>query len=150
MKALGLLLLAALCLYGCSSAEPESPEAQIRAVIEQIEQAAEERNRRGISEHISERYQDEQGRSRDDVENILRAYLFRNANINLFITLHSMTPLSPQEYRVELSVAMAGKSVPAATEASRLKADWQRFALLFVDESAGDGEWKVSRAERLN
>lgn len=143
----GLLLVLILGLLACSS-DPESPEAQIRAVFEKIELAAEASDRRGISEHISERYQDDHGMDKADANNVLRAYLLRNKNINIFLSFHSFAPISPQEYIVDLSAAMAAKGVNLENESERLKADVHRFTVTLVDESAGNGEWKVTRLER--
>lgn len=142
LKTLSTALLAVL-LLACSS-EPSSPEAQIKAVIAQMEDAAEGRNRRGLSEHISDSYSDEHG-NKDSLNNIFRAYLLRNNNINIFTVIHRMQAVSAQEYRVELSTFMAAKGVDVESEAGRLKADSHRFTVTFVDESS-DGEWKVRSA----
>lgn len=137
-------ILFAVLLSACAS-EPSSPEAQIKAVIAQMEEAAEQRKRRDLSEHISDSYNDEHG-NKDALNNIFRAYLFRNQSINIFTVIHSMQAVSPQEYRVELSAFMAAKGVDIESEAGRVKADSHRFSVTFVDES-GDGEWKIRSAQ---
>ena len=137
------LAICIVLLSACGS-EPSSPEAQIKAVIAQMEEAAEQRSRRDLSEHISDSYSDEHG-NKDALNNIFRAYLFRNQSINIFTVIHSMQAVSPQEYRVELSAFMAAKGVDIESEEGRVKADSHRFSVTFVDESS-DGEWKVRSA----
>jgi len=131
-------------LSACGS-EPSSPEEQVKAVIVQMEEAAERRNRSDMSEHVSDNYSDEHG-DKKALNNIFRAYLLRNKSINIFTVIHSMHAVSPQEYRVELSAFMAAKGVDIESEAGRMKADTHRFSVTFVDESSGGGEWKVRSA----
>ena len=57
-------ILLAMALPGCGA--PDSPEQQIRAVIEQVEIAAESRDVGDLIEHISQQYQDRSGLGRDD------------------------------------------------------------------------------------
>lgn len=137
-----VLLCALLCACG---GEPSSPEAQIKAVITQMEQAAEQRKRRDLSEHVSDSYRDEYG-DKNALNNIFRAYLLRNQSINIFTVIHSMQAVSAQQYHVELSAFMAAKGVDVESAAGRLKADSHRFSVTFVDESAGEGDWKVRSA----
>lgn len=134
-----------LSLLSACGGEPNSPEEQIKAVIAAMEASAEERNRRGVSEHISDSFSSDHGGDKQAVDNVIRGYLLRNQSINVVTIIHSMQAVSPQEYRVDLSALMAGKGVDLESESGRLKADKRRFQLTFVDES-GEGEWVVRSA----
>ena len=60
-KCLALLtILAAAWLPACA-AEPDSPEAQIRALLQQAEAAAEEKNVGALKQLLSESYSDDHG-----------------------------------------------------------------------------------------
>lgn len=140
-----LVLLLVTALTACSS-DPSDPETQIRAVLEQMEVAAEARSRRDISAHISADYLDNESRTKKSVEDTLRLYLLANQSINLFTRIHSIEVQPNNRARVELSVAMAARGVDLTQESNRLKADLHRFSVLLEDES-GDGEWKVIAAD---
>lgn len=146
MRLRNTLFILWLAILSACGSQPSSPEAQIKAVIAQMEAAAEQRKRRDLSEHISDSYSDQHG-DKNALNNIFRAYLFRNQSINIFTVIHSMQAVSAQEYRVELSAFMAAKGADVESEAGRLKADRHRFSVTFVDESAGAGEWKVRSAQ---
>lgn len=143
MKKLAILGLS-LLLMACGG-DDGSPEAQIKAIIADMEAAAEARNRRGVSERISEDFSSPEGGSKKEVNNLIRAYLLRNQSINIVTVIHAMQAISSQEYRVDLSAFMAAKSVDLNSEAGRLKADRHRFNLTFVDDS-GKGDWKLRSA----
>ncbi len=136
-----LLLLA---VAACSS-EPDSPEAQIKAVIAAIETAAEQRQRRAISEHIADSYHDQHGDKRA-LNQLLRGYLLRNQSINIATVIHRIQAISPHQYEVELSAFMAGRGVDPNSQAGRLKADRHHMVVTFVDVQ-GKGEWQVQRVQ---
>lgn len=125
--------------------ESRSPEQQIKRVIDAMEEAAESRHRRGVSEHISEDFSSPDGGTKKDVNNLIRAYLLRNQKINILTVVHDMQAVSSQEYRVDLSAFMAAQGVDLNSEKGRLKADRKRFQVTFVDDS-GAGDWKIRSA----
>lgn len=144
LRQISIVAIVAALLNACGG-EPSSPEEQIKAVIAAMEAAAEDRNRRGVSEHIADSFSSDHGGNKQAVDNVIRGYLLRNQSINIVTIIHSMQAISPQEYRVDLSALMAGKGVDLESESGRLKADKRRFQLTFVDES-GEGEWVVRSA----
>lgn len=94
-------------LLGCS--EPShDPDAEIRALIEQAEQAAEARNADDLLELLAEDYRDSSGLGLKDVERRLRLLFLRNQDVHIFtrivdIDLSDDAP----EASVGLLVAMA-------------------------------------------
>ena len=139
-----LSLFCYLCLSACSS-DPEDPEDQIRAIIEKIELAAEERKRSEVLEYISEQYLDDRQYTKESVGKLLQLYFIRNQSINIFTTIQSIE-IHNNRAQVQLTAAIAAKGVDLAQEANRLKADVHRFAIIFKDESA-KGDWKITAAQ---
>ena len=140
-----LLPILFILLSACGS-QQDDPEQQIRDVLQQIELAAEERNRSGMSKHIADSYRDTSQRDKQAVNQILRAYLLRNQSINLFTKIYSIEFITPRRAEVKLSAAMAAKSVDLAQEDERLKADLHRFTVIMEDENSS-GDWLVVSAE---
>lgn len=138
------LLIIAVFLAACSG-NPDDPEQQIRNVLEQVELAAEERNRSDISSHVSDNYYDKHKHTKNNVNNILRVYLLRNQSINIFTKIYSIEFTTPRRAEIKLSAAMAAKGVNLDNETERLKADLHKFTIVMEDESNGD--WKVVSAE---
>lgn len=137
-----LALTASAVLCACTS--PDSPEAQLRALIEQAETAAESKDLGELKDLVSERYGDDNGLDRQKLTRLLQFYFMRQQSIHLFTRIRSITLPTPGQARIELLVAMAGRPIPAAEELARLQADLFRFDLELVDE--GRGAWKVVRA----
>jgi hypothetical protein len=126
-------------LTACS--DPASPEQQVRAVIDSMETAAEERDVGGLVEHISANYRDGQGQDRADASRYARGYFVANQSVHLLTRIESLEFPSPDEARVKLQVGMAGRGEPGT---SRLNADLYDFDLTLHRE--GD-EWKLSYAD---
>src|SRR6201999_2200915 len=91
----------ALALFaGCSS--DGSPEQQVRAVIESMELAAEERDVGDLMEHISVSYRDAQGQDRAEASRYARGYFVANQSVHLLTRIESLEFPSPDEARVKL------------------------------------------------
>lgn len=127
-------------LSGC--ADKGSPEQQVRAVIEAMELAAEERDVGGLMEHISENYRDAQGQDRTEAARYVRGYFVINQSVHLLTHIESLEFPATDEARVKLQVGMAGREGDPG--ASSFNADVNTFDVVLVRE---DGEWKVSYAD---
>ncbi len=135
-----LALFALNFLVSCSS-EPESPEEQIRDLIEKSENAAENRNFKALSGLLSETYRDSKGRDKLSIEAILRFYYIRNKSIHLLTRINTISFPEPTQANVILFVAMAGKPIPKVKEFTKFRVDLHRFDIMFVIEE--DNSWKV-------
>jgi hypothetical protein len=142
-RAGGMLLVLNLVL-GCS-AEPDSPEVQIRALLEQAEVAAESRSLEDLQAIIDEQYRDRRGQEKKDVNRLLVLYLLRNESIHLFTCVKTLTITGPARAQAAIVVAMAGQAVSEGSGFDFAKADLYHFELEFIDR--GGGEWKVFQAE---
>lgn len=148
--------LAALILTACTAA-PDSPEAQVRALLSRAESAAEKRDVGVFKELISEGYTDEQGQDRQALAGLLTYYFLRHQTIHLFtriqsidvadaknITFADAESAEPESARASILVAMAGTPILIVDDLERLRADLYHFDFDLVRED--DGEWRVSRA----
>ena len=130
-------------LVSCS-AERDTPEAQVRALLQQGKAAAEKRESAALRRMISEKYADNEGRDKKAVEAVLRYYFLRNESIHLLTRIRQISFPRPDIAQVDVIVAMAGQPIADAGQLERLRADLHRFEITLADENK---EWKVIRAE---
>ena len=130
-------------LVSCSPAE-DSPETQVRTLLERGETAAEKKETGVLRKMISEKYSDSQGQDKRAIEAILRYYFLRNESIHLFVRIQSIAFPQPVQAQAIVLVAMAGQPIAGAQELERLRADLHRFEITLASENK---EWKVVRAE---
>jgi hypothetical protein len=127
-------------LTACS--DGTSPEQQVRAVIESMEAAAEQRDAGELMEHISANYRDAQGQDRAEASRYARGYFIANQSVHLLTRIQSLEFPAPDEARVKLQVGMAGRA--GEQGAGGLTADLYDFDLALIREG---GEWKLSYAD---
>lgn len=130
-------------LVSCS-AERDTPEAQVRALLQRGEAAAGKRESAALRQMISEKYADNEGRDKKAVEAVLRYYFLRNESIHLLTRIRQISFPRPDIAQVDVMVAMAGQPIADAGQLERLRADLHRFEITLADENK---EWKVIRAE---
>jgi len=129
-----LILLAAILLSACGSAT--SDEQQVRALIEEIESAAESRDASDVLEHVSPDYADSDGLDRTQLQNFLRGYFLAHPRLELAVNIESL------EFPVDgLAQAVITVTTVELTDPnrSRLKVEFRRSG----------GDWQVTRADRL-
>lgn len=136
-----LLAWIALALLA-ACADESSPEQQVRAVIDSMEQAAEARDVGELLDHVSDTYRDGQGQDRAEASRYARGYFVVNQSVHLLTRIERLEFPSPDEARVKLQVGMAGRG--GAAGGAGLTADLYDFDVALVRE---DGEWKVSYAD---
>jgi len=132
----GVMLLTWACGGG------ESPEAQVRAVIETGEAAAEARDLSALMELVSPDYQDDQGRDRGELRRYVHGYLIANQSIRLLTRIDRVEFPYRDMARVDLTLGSLGRE---ATEDNSfdLAADVEQLS---IELQLDDGEWKVTRA----
>lgn len=139
----GLILLL-VSLTFIAACERDSPQAQLRALIERSEAAAEKKESAVLRQFISERYSDSQGQNKKALEALLRYYFLRHESIHLLTRIQQITFPHSDVAQASVMVAMAAQPILDAGELERLRADLHRFELTFLREN---DEWKVVRAE---
>ena len=123
--------------------DPQSPEQQVRAVIDQMEMAAESRDVGDVVGLLSPGYRDAFANDREEAGQRVRGYFVLNQSIHLLTRIQDITFPSEDEARASVLVGMVGRDADAAN-AWQLAADLYEFDLALLRE---DGEWKVSWAE---
>lgn len=142
MPVFRVLLLAALAaLTACGDAD--SPEQQVRQVIDKMETAAEARDVGEFAQHFSAEYRDADGMSAEDAARYARGYFIANQSIHLLTRVEQIEFPLPDEARARVLVGMVGRDADA-TGNWDLAADLYEFKLSLRQE---DGEWKVSFAQ---
>jgi len=96
-------------LSACGGPEA-GPEEQLRQWVSRGEEAAEAKERRDLIDMISPAYTDSRGNERPDIENILRAYFFRQNSITLLTKIEEVRVIADSAAEIELTVGMAGQN----------------------------------------
>jgi len=142
----GFLLLlsffATLLLSACSSDEPMSDEQQVRAVLEAMELAAQDRSLSAVMQHVSPNYSDSKANDFKAVQRLVQLQFLRNQNINIFSKVSELEIID-NAATVEMSLAMTSGKLDLSDESNRLRADTFRFSLLFIKEKS---DWRLQSA----
>ena len=135
-----LLTLILLLVQACS--DDGSAEDQIRHLIDNAVQAAENRSVDGLSDLMHNDFIDEKGNNRQQLAKLLRVYFFRHKNIHLFTRIDSIEMLSDNQASVSLHVAMAGTVISDVSALSSLSARIYRFELQLIKQD----DWLLRHA----
>jgi len=135
-----VLVVLATIIAGCG--ESQTPDAKVRAVVEQGEQAAEARDLSAIMDLVAPSYRDEQGGGRDELKQYVRGYLVAHQAIHLLTKVDSVEFPYRDMAKVSLTLGTLGRDAAAAT-AFDLAADVYDVEL---ELALDDGEWRVTRA----
>jgi len=133
-----VLLIGLIVCTGCSRTST-GPEDEIRAWVDAMHAAAEDKDRREVMAGISEAYTDSRGNNRDDINDMLRAYFLRQSTISLLVNIDSIEVYADTAAKVSLTVGMAGMD----NSAFGFSADAYRFELEL--ERPGD-DWQLIAA----
>lgn len=126
-------------LTGC--ADEPTPEARIRGLIAEAEQAAEARDTGDVMAFVASDYRDERGHTPEDLRNYLRGLFLRYQSVHLLVRVEAIR-VQETEASSTLFVAMAGQPITEAN-AFMLRADVHRLDLAW---QLRDGEWQVTGA----
>ena len=138
MSHLSILLASIFLLIGC--AVEDSPEQQIREMLERAETVLESRALLDARSLVSDAYQDEAQRSKRELIRLLGGYFLRNQSIYLLVQIDRIDLKEPQRPRVTLYAAMAGKPIADIDALLLLRAALYRFDLELILE---EDEWRV-------
>ena len=131
----------ALSLTGVGCVGSDSPEAHVRATIDAMEIAAEERDVGDLMEHVSAEFRDAQGRGAKELSQYIRGYFIANQSIHLLTRVDRIEFPTTEEARAQVTVGMVGRD--AGADAWSLAAEVHDFDVTFMLD---DGEWKVTYA----
>ena len=143
VAAAAFALLLGSTMTGCFGAEP-SPEERVRAVIAELEAAAEARDSGRLEPHVSESYADANGNDRRALLGLAAAHFLRNRSVYLLVRVNDVALPEPGRAQVDAFVALAGQPIRDAGALVALRADLYRFDLQLRDES---GDWRLTSAD---
>jgi hypothetical protein len=135
--------LLAVLVAACSGGEP-TPEQRVRAVLAELEAAAQARDVGLLKPHISEAYKDETGNDRRALLGLATAHLMRHQSVYLLVRVNDVELSAPGAAQVDAFVALAGQPIRDASALPELRADLYRFGFALRDE---DGEWRITAAD---
>ena len=141
--ALAAALLAAVVapwLLGACGREAVGPEAEIRALIDAGEQAAEARDLDAVMALVSGEYADAEGRSRRDLALYVRGLFALHPSLELLVRVESIELDGPEHARATLDVASVGRR---RAEGVSLAASDRTVTLNLRRDG---GEWRVISA----
>lgn len=140
----GLLVVAVLAVaaWGCS--EPPGPEAQIRALIADMEAGAESGDIGPFKAALASSFQGEGGLDRARALNRVRLFLLGRRSLHVLVRIREVTVTGEADARASVLVATAGRPMDSPDALSAYRADVHQVRL-FLDRTGG--EWRVYRAE---
>jgi hypothetical protein len=132
-----------LLFVGCGG--EQGTEAQVRAYVDRVVEAVEERAWRSFGEYFADAYQDRRGLSKDEVIAVLARHVLAHQRIYVLRRVASVQIGDPHDARVVVYAAMAGRPLSGPQDLARLAADVYRFE---IDLRAGpDGEFRTVRSD---
>lgn len=136
-----MLLLVASCALVLSCTP--SPEAQVRAAIDDAVEAAEAGDLQALMLIVAEDYRDGQGRNRQTVLGILALHVRGGERLYFYSRLRELQVTAPDRAQVMMLLAVA--RVPLELQMlDTVSADLFRIDLVF---SLRSGQWKVAAAD---
>ena len=112
-----------------------SDEEQVRALIDELESAAEARDASDVLEFVASDYEDAQGLDRAQLQNFLRGYFLAHPKIELLVDVEELTFPADGLAQATISVTSVSLNDPDHVQ---LRVEFRR----------NDGAWQVKRADR--
>lgn len=117
----------------------------MRAFVDAAETAAEARDASALKGLVADDYRDREGRTADDVRNVLHAWLVAHPSVNLLTRIDSLELEGTEQARIEVTVGLLGREAKGGSD-WRLAFEVERLEVRLAREG---GEWKVIGASRL-
>ena len=103
-----ILGLLSACSGGSDAGPDTSPEYALRAWVNEAEAHAEEKDRGGLLEMISQNYADSRGNDHENIGNIIRVYFMRQQSMALLTSIDEIEVIGETAAQVKLTIGMAG------------------------------------------
>jgi ketosteroid isomerase-like protein len=128
------IFMTPILLAACAA--KSSDDAQVRALIDSVEAAAEARDASDVLEFVADDYVDSSGLDKPQLQNFLRGYFLAHPKLELVVNIESLEFPVDGLAQAVVSVATVELGDP---DLQRLKVEFRRSA----------GQWRVVRANRL-
>ena len=130
-----LIFFVTLLLAACAA--KSSDEEQVRALIDEVETAAEARDTSDVLEHVAADFTDSAGLDRTQLQDFLRGYFLAHPRLELAVSIESLVFPVDGLAQATITVTTVELTDP---NLQRLKVEFRR---------GGDG-WQVVRADRVS
>ena len=132
-------------MLACAACGPTgTPEDELRALVDEVEQFAEARDAGELRAMIADDYRDAGGRDASDIRNLLHAWLVAHPSVNLLTRIDSIELEGTEQARVQVTIGMLGREAKGETDWD-LAADIERLDIRLAHDG---GDWRVVGAGR--
>jgi hypothetical protein len=132
-------------VLACTACGPAgTPEDEIRALADEVEQLAEARDAGELRAMIADDYRDAGGRDASDIRNLLHAWLVAHPSVNLLTRIDSIELEGTEQARVQVTIGMLGREAEGGSDWD-LAADIERLDIRIARDG---GDWRVVGAGR--
>ena len=137
-----ILLFFFLALSAC--AKPISEEAQLKAIVNEVAEAAQKKDIDRIRKHISKLYRDQEGNDYDGVRRVLLYHFIRAETVSVFVRSVD-TEIKENTAIVRANVILVrGKDIKSISDIIPESAAGYRFEVVFKKEKE---DWKIISAQ---
>lgn len=127
-----------------SACHRENDQEKIKNIIYGVEKGVEEKNIRGVTNHVAKEYLDPQGNNFAAIRGLLLGYFFRYPKISGYIT-HLNISVDGVSARVFLkAILTSGQKTGSVSDVVPEQLGMYRFDVFFKKES---GDWKIISAQ---
>lgn len=133
------LLFLIISIVSCGG---RSTEGEIELLINEIISEGEDRNMEGVLKFISEDYNDNEGRSKSDIRDLLHSYLNRFRGIVINLLNFRITENSAKEAKVTAEISLSSGIGRAFRKLVRSYGETYRFILELKREGRN---WKIMK-----
>ena len=137
------LLATLVAAFAAACSQPATPEARVRAVLSDLEVAAEARDVAAMKRHVSETYRDARGQDRQAAAGLLTLHFLQNRAVHLLTRVDEVVAPEGGPANASVLVAMAGSPIPSSAALPGLRADLYHFAFELREE---DGAYRITSA----
>ena len=120
------------------------PEEEVRALVEEAEALAEDRDASALRDLVADDYADASGRDAAEVRNLLHAWLVAHPSVNLLTRIDSIELEGTELARVQVTIGMLGREAKGGSD-WELAADVERLDIRLARDG---GDWRVIGASR--
>ncbi len=144
MRHLTAALLVLLAALPACKREQEPPEAQVRAVMKEVQKAAAAAEVGKLKAFLSDGYNDARGNDRQAIAQLLTFHYMRHRSHHVFSLVRSVDALAPDAVKVVALAALAGQPIEGPEALADIHADLFRFTFHFALE---DDDWLCVRVD---
>ncbi len=98
--------LALVLVMLISACDAENPDEELRALLIDMEDAAESRNTGFFRGVVADSYRDGRGNDRERLIGLIRGFFLTNANVEAIVRVQEVTLASPESAEVALQAAL--------------------------------------------